>query len=135
MNDCLEFNGKRTNGYGKINVDGRFKRLHRLSYEEFKGKIPENLIVRHTCDNKACWNPEHLELGTHKDNSKDMVDRGRSTKGTNIGSSKLTVDKVKEIKTLLSNPNLKQEELAQKYSVSREMISSIKNGRCWKNVV
>jgi len=64
-------------GYGVIKIWGRFYPVHQLSYFHFKGKIPQGMVVRHTCDVRACWNPKHLIKGTPKQNSQDMAKRGR----------------------------------------------------------
>lgn len=73
-NYTLKTNGQ---GYALVRVNGRTTPAHRLSYEHFKGAIPEGLFICHKCDNRACVNPEHLYAGTQKDNVKDMFDRGR----------------------------------------------------------
>lgn len=78
---CLEWQLARTNGAGRIQRNGRKEYAHRVMYELVNGAIPDALLVRHTCDNRACIRPDHLVLGTHADNSADMVARGRSTKG------------------------------------------------------
>ena len=77
-NGCWEWNAhKNKKGYGVISVDGKPEYAHRISYMIFNGKISEGLIIRHICDNPKCVNPNHLILGTHKDNMLDMMNRNR----------------------------------------------------------
>lgn len=73
-------------GYGTFSI-GRNKNgkvvtlyAHRVSYQRYKGSIPNGLLVLHSCDNPSCVNPEHLDVGTPKTNTQDMVSKGR-TKG------------------------------------------------------
>ncbi len=74
---------KNLQGYGRLAVlkDERWHRgrhASRTSYELFIGPIPQGMCVCHTCDNPSCVNPSHLWVGTHKQNSQDMVAKGRS---------------------------------------------------------
>ena len=67
------------NGYGQA-YDIRVARqvlAHRLSYELFIGPIPEGQEVMHSCDNRPCVRPDHLEIGSHKKNMEDAVARKR----------------------------------------------------------
>ena len=130
---CWEWTGTKTHGYGSI----RRRRLsglwtmalaHRLSYEIHKGPIPKGLLVRHTkeCGNKGCVNPDHLNLGTQKDNL--QVNRGEK----NGGGGKLTEHDVCLIKLYLRS--FSQRQLAKGFGVDQTMISRIKRGIAWRHV-
>lgn len=97
-NGCWEWQGAKQKpgkrgtmlpyGFFRIGSDtdkqSRMVHVHRLSYFLFNGVIPDGMLVCHTCDNPTCCNPDHLVVGTHKDNHNDMVARGRDKHSTNI---------------------------------------------------
>lgn len=64
-------------GYGKLRIGNRDVGAHRASFAAFNGAIPDGACVLHSCDVRACINPQHLFIGSHSDNSKDMVRKGR----------------------------------------------------------
>ncbi len=65
------------NGYGAFKCYGKTRGAHRIAWEIVNGSIPKNLLVCHTCDVRACVNPDHLFLGSYKDNVQDMVTKQR----------------------------------------------------------
>lgn len=71
--------GKGRRGYGKFsfNKENKYMPAHRASYILFKGEIPENMFMCHSCDNPPCVNPDHLWYGTNKENQIDSIKKGR----------------------------------------------------------
>ena len=122
---CWEWQRSRfPTGYGRVSI-GRQKQdyAHRVSYRGFIGPIPDGMLVRHKCDNPCCCNPEHLELGTQKDNMRDCMDRGRKPKppvfiGEANNKTKLT-EKDVEFIMKSSRPS---SELARMFGVTPQAI-------------
>ena len=123
---CWEWTAaKHLNGYGKVGSKGRTFLAHRLSYELHIGPIPAGKLVCHHCDNRACINPEHLFLGTHRDNTADMTAKGRH------GMAKLSAEDVRAIRAARG---ITQIELAKRYGVGQAQISVIRRGERWRSV-
>jgi len=103
-NGCIEWTKQKDkNGYGRISIKDKPYPVHRVSYETYIGEIKPGLLVLHKCDNPSCFNPEHLFLGTNKDNMEDMTKKGRKPIGEKVANSKLTEEQVREIKERLFN--------------------------------
>lgn len=119
------------NGYA-ILYHSKSIKLHRYSYEYFNGKIENGLYVCHKCDIRNCINPNHLFLGTHKDNMDDMIkkDRHNVAKGESHYCSKLKCNDIYEIKIMLQK-GIRIVVIAKKYHVSPGAISKIKHNRSW----
>ncbi len=80
--DCWVWNAALSGRYGSVpfwvtKIMGT-KVASRIAYMLVRGPIPAGLLVRHDCDNPPCVRPEHLLVGTHADNSADMVRRKRT---------------------------------------------------------
>jgi predicted DNA-binding protein (UPF0251 family) len=133
---------------------GGMKTAPRVSYLLFRGPIPSGLHVLHKCDVGLCVNPDHLYLGTHQDNMRDMKARGRyfaaiqpqacqralekawanpprPPRGEENPRAKLTASTVEEIRGLRGT-GLRQADIAERYGVDQTQISRIFRGASWR---
>lgn len=126
---CWAWRGAHFKGYAYM---GGLK-AYRVAYEVAVGPIPPGLMVRHLCNNPGCVRPDHLAVGTQKDNMRDMVDAGRSTLGERSANAKLTTHDVLEIRRL-SRIGTRQAELARRFGVHPSNVSLIVAGKAWPHL-
>jgi hypothetical protein len=135
---CWEYTGCRNDkGYGQL-YDGSSRKIsaHRASWAVHRGPIPDGLCVCHHCDNPSCVNPDHLFLGTKKDNFDDMWDKGRQAKHIGVqnrNSAKLDPEKVREIRRLAA-AGKRPKDLAVQFDTHVVNIRLIIRGKTWKGV-
>ena len=133
-------------GYGQLGHMYKHVCAHRLSYEIHKGKIPEGMYVCHTCDVRACVNPDHLFVGTPKDNMQDCKRKGRvryvTLRGEDSPHAKITQEKAGKVKELWSIDRVhhygnhskgkySQPEIASILGISYSAVCNITRGRSW----
>ena len=122
-------------GYGNLRINGKTYRAHRLSYELTFGPIQVGMCVLHRCDNRKCVNPDHLFLGTKKDNMIDKVQKGRCNclRGVETPSHKLTDSQVITIREKHKN-GISTRKIAREFGISHGVVWKIVTGRNWKYV-
>lgn len=132
-NDCFICTSHKKGkwGHAMAGHNGRTVGVYRHIYEECFGEIPEGIVIRHRCDNGACINPYHLELGTDKENKEDMVKRGRSRKGEKHHNVKVTEELAYFIK---NNIEYTAKELSEIHGVSVRQIMRIRSGERWSHI-
>jgi len=127
-------------GYGQIGWNGKMWLAHRVAYWLAFGPFAPELCVLHRCDNPPCCNPDHLFLGTRKDNAEDMVNKGRYTqhrkryRGMDSKRAKLTDDEIREIRDLYASGRLTQTRLAERFNTSQSNISVIVLRQHWAHL-
>jgi hypothetical protein len=141
-------------GYGRFRdplEPRKSKRVfaHRYSWQQTNGSIPDGMLVLHTCDNPKCVRPDHLFLGTHKDNAIDKMIKGRHQATTNPDcymrgdalsevrrrqpkpprkrGHKLTRQQALEIQTSPASAKA----LSVQYNLTESMVYKIRKGSCW----
>lgn len=150
-------------GYGQLSVRGKSVLASRFAYGLLVGEIPEGIWVLHKCDTPACVRPEHLYLGTHVENMKDMVSRGRVAvgdkqglrkhperaargaghssrtcpervpRGERHGSAKLSEQIVVEIRRRYADGE-SQHQIAAHFGVSQPNVGMIVRRKTWRHV-
>lgn len=128
--NCWEWMaGKTSGGYGVFWMNLRQNLAHRVAMAFSGGNVPDDLCVCHACDNRGCVNPDHLFIGTHQDNTRDMVVKGRAPIrfGENSGTARLSDSDVLSIRS----DNRVHSVIASDYGVVQSTITRIKNRKRW----
>jgi hypothetical protein len=134
--DCWLWTGAVSkNGYGSFKLGRQATSAHRVAFHIGKGAWPEGrLLVRHKCDTPLCCNPHHLEAGTHVDNGRDMMERGRwaggPSRGEHNGNAKLNCKAVANIREQISQGRTNI-AIGKAFGVTHSMISRIRRGKSW----
>jgi len=119
-------------GYGHFWLNNKIEKAHRVSWIIHNGPIQDDkLRVCHKCDNPPCVRPDHLFLGTDKDNSRDCIDKGRRLHliGENATNVKLTDQEVEKIRNMYLTKQYTQRELGSLFGVSQSQIYMIVNNK------
>ena len=131
---CWEWCGYRTKtGYGQMNVRGTVLYAHRVSHALHYRVDPGLLHVCHSCDRPWCVNPEHLWLGTQRQNMADMAHKQRASAGERRPAAKLCPDDVHAIRDCLA-AGMKVTSIARQFKISQRVVSGIKSGELWRSV-
>ncbi|HNZ67149.1 MAG TPA: HNH endonuclease signature motif containing protein [Planctomycetota bacterium] len=135
--ECWEWTAcKNKYNYGQFQINYKMYLSHRISWILENGDIPENYCICHSCDNPLCCNPNHLFLGTHKDNIADRDKKGRQAirNGIKNGRHILTEKEVLEIRQKYIPYKYSQQKLADEYGVCNQLVSCIINNKIWKHI-
>lgn len=142
---CWEWDGYRNKGgYGWIQIGSRTTNtyrgitVHRAAASVWLGLDLANPKIHacHHCDNRPCFNPAHLFLGTAADNIEDCRAKGRSrsSPGEKNGIAKLTDGQVIQLRELKRVTGMVDSEIARNFGISQSMASRIIRGEAWKHV-
>lgn len=122
---CHEWLRPNALGYGTLLHRGKVRKAHRVFWELRHGPIPDGLHVLHECDNRRCVNVEHLFLGTHLDNMRDMVAKGRHGR-----RSQLTWDDIEALRERHANGESRA-VLCREFGLGASQVSKIVNHKAW----
>ena len=137
---CMEWQGYRSKGYGRVYYNGKNWRAHRLVMH-LQDRLPKGMCALHACDNRPCINPDHLFAGTEADNTADMMSKGRHRlaevfnpkRGSESNFAKLTEASVLEIVRCARAGEI-QKSIANRFGIKQSAVSMIMSGRRWSHI-
>lgn len=121
-------------GYGQMHFEGKRHRLHRVVWAASNGPIPKGMCILHSCDRPACFNLDHLSLGTTQENTRQRDDRGRGAdrKGEKSGTAKLTGRTAWLVR--YQAKGIRNSLIAKNLGVDVKTIYNVRNNRTWTNI-
>ena len=126
--------GRSSAGYGKFALSkGDILLTHRHSYKLHYGSLPAEMHVCHKCDVRLCVNPDHLFLGTHMDNMRDMKAKKRGAVGERHGMARLTEGQVLEIRSRIEQ-GATQTALSAEFGISPATVGMISRRQIWAHI-
>ncbi|RPI85131.1 MAG: hypothetical protein EHM34_00045 [Nitrosopumilales archaeon] len=135
-NGCWEWKGaKHRQGYGNIGYKRKVCLAHRISWKLFRGDLRDDILVLHKCDNPPCINPDHLFLGSDRDNVLDSISKGRfyRAKGKDHYFSRFSNEQIKEIRKL-SESGITYDKIAKLFDSHKATICHIVKRKSWKHL-
>lgn len=141
-NGCWLWTGAKAGGvtsrpyhkYGYIRIDGKTKKVSRVLYEMVTGIDLDGYCLCHRCDNPLCVNPDHMFMGSHTDNMRDMISKGRSVHAVGEANhSKLTENQVFEL-IEMRRGGVSYKDLGEKFGVHPMTARNIVLGKKWKHI-
>ncbi len=141
-NDCWSWKAGRFDfGYGQFWFEGKTMKAHRMAWILTHGKIPDNKLVLHKCDNPPCVNPKHLWVGTYRDNTRDMIIKGRDNyighiglRGESSPFSRMKEDQVKLLRKMYKNKEGSTYKLAELFNISKSTAWEIVANKNWVHI-
>jgi hypothetical protein len=124
--NCWIYPTRQWTGYGQQSWAGERWLAHRLAYTLAHGDIPDGMHVLHSCDVPCCCNPDHLRLGSHDENMRDMAERKRA-----VGHNKLDLERAEHIRTAYGK-GAPVKFLARRYGVAPKTIREVIQGKTYK---
>lgn len=125
--ECWEWTGSQTKGYGNLTHKSQTLYAHRVAYRLEHGDVPDGAHVLHECHNKSCVNPAHLKLGNHTDNMRDARQQGKA-------HHQLDAETALAVKSDYAETSMTQQQVADKHDISQSLVSLVVNEKIWSDI-
>lgn len=127
-------------GYGRFMLNGKAEKAHRVAWSLVYGPIPIGQLILHRCDTPACVRPEHLFLGSNKDNYDDMEAKGRKGVGVHFSNgeehcnARLTDSSVGHLREMYAGGDYTYEQLSAIFGIHPSTVASAIRRITWRHV-
>lgn len=133
---CWEWKGAMRNNYGAIRHEGKVLSAHRVAWILTNGHPPDDKLICHKCDNRACCRPDHLELGSPGKNNRDA--RGRRTfflaRGEYAANAVLTEKDVEQIVQIRKSTGAGARSISRELGFCESTVKGVLQGRSWRHI-